>query len=155
MSINKKVLCCLGVAIVIIFTLAVLLFGKSENEKYYDKIYSAFESSDEVRLDDIFEFDFDSAYVVGASELYWDKELFAEKLDVGFAVDIKQFESDNRSRILFINDGTVIYDFIYHRDEIYVDNDGLTVYPNSVMKRIQKDFGEYTPNVVIEFQTEE
>lgn len=92
--------------------------NKSDQDIYYKKMISLSETSGKVNMSDVFDFEFDKAYV--ANEPYADEKYFLEKLGVSSALDIPTLESGGFGRILFIKNNEVIYDFIFEVTEISI-----------------------------------
>lgn len=100
-----------------------------DSSLYCEKILALSETSEEIAITEVFDFDFDKAYIV--YEIYGDEEYFTETLEVGTKTDIPTLESGGHNRILFIKDNMIIYDFIYDMTEIVIVKTGIWIYPYS------------------------
>ena len=83
-------------------------------------------------MGDIFDFDFDKAYVSDA--VYGDEEYFIKKLDVNTNIEIRTLESGVHNRILFIKDNSIIYDFVYEMYQIPISEKGIWIFQNTKLK---------------------
>ena len=90
-----------------------------------------FETSDKLIVKDVFDFDFDQAYVSDA--VYADDKYFLEKLNIETTIDIPTLETGAHNRVLFIKDNKIIYDFIYQMYEIRVFEMGTWIYPDTII----------------------
>ena len=118
----------------LIVSLSVII--KLYNEKHYhepklycDKILSLIEKSKTLTISDVFDFDFDKAYISDA--IYGDEEYFLKELNVNTSINIPTLESGVHNRILFIKDDMIIYDFVYEMYEIPFDEKGIWIFPNT------------------------
>lgn len=144
--INKKLF--LLFTIFIIFVL--LLVGKvvvNYNEKkqylappdiYYQKMLSSLKKSNEVVITDVFDFEFDKAYVVHrVSEAYGDQKYFLKVLNVNKKVYIPTLEYEGVNRIFFVKDNELVYDFIYETRTININELGETgvwISPDAILE---------------------
>ena len=101
------------------------------SEYYSEKMLQLFETSDKLIVKDVFDFDFDKAYVSDA--VYADDKYFLEKLNVETTIDIPTLETGAHNRVLFIKDNKIIYDFIYQMYEIRVFEMGTWIYPDTII----------------------
>ena len=72
----------------------------SSDNEYYQKMLLLQETSDTAKVGDIFDFDFDEAYV--ASRPYGDGTSYLDKLGVETAVPLPSYDTGGHYRILFI-----------------------------------------------------
>lgn len=89
------------------------------------------ETSNTVRVGDVFEFDFDEAYVVSGP--YGDETFYSDQLGVETAVPIPRWETEVHYRILFIKDQCIIYDFVYDIRTIDTLQKDVMIYPDTTM----------------------
>lgn len=122
--------------IVVIALLSLLIKLNQENnldsKPYSEKLLSLSEKSEEITMGDIFDFDFDKAYVSDA--VYGDEEYFIKKLDVNTNIEIRTLESGVHNRILFIKDNSIIYDFVYEMYQIPISEKGIWIFQNTKLK---------------------
>ena len=102
----------------------------AENE-YYQKMLLLQETSDTARVGDVFDFDFDEAYV--ASRPYGDGTSYLDQLGVETAVPLPSYDTGGHYRILFIKDQCVIYDFVYCINQVDTLQKDVMIYPDSTM----------------------
>lgn len=138
--INKKIF----LLATMVFILVLLLVGKvfiDYNEKkqylappeiYYQKMISLLKTSNELSITDVFDFEFDKAYV--AYEVYGDEEYFLKVLNVDNNVDIPTLESGAKNRIFFVKDNELVYDFIYEMHIINISETGVWISPNAMLE---------------------
>ena len=103
--------------IVFFFSLLIIIFSNYrekpylDSNDYYERMLMLLETSSELKMKDVFDFEFDKAYVT--YETYGDEKYFLKELNVDTNVCIPTLESGAHNRILFIKDDRIIYDFIY------------------------------------------
>jgi hypothetical protein len=100
-------------------------------DEYLAKMLLLQETSDAVRVGEVFDFDFDEAYVV--SEPYGDEALYLNKLDIETSVPIFRWETGAHYRILFIKDKCIIYDFVYCINQVDTLQKDVMIYPDTTM----------------------
>ena len=121
-----------------------------KNQYYCDLLLSLQETSDTVRVGDVFEFDFDEAYV--ASGPYGDEKFYLQELGVDTAVPIRQWNTGGHYRILFIKDKCIIYDFVYDIRQVNTLEKGMMIYPDTKMNFTEVFYGECDSYVQITFE---
>ena len=102
------------------------------SDVYYQKMISSAKTANEVAVTDVFDFEFDKAYV--ACEVYGDQEYFLEVLDLDKKVYIRTFESENKNRIFFVKDNKLVYDFIYERYKLNINETGVWISPDAILE---------------------
>lgn len=143
---NKKLVC---VILVVIHSIFILLLGKTaidyyikpryiNPDVYYQKMLSSLKTSNEVAITDVFDFEFDKAYVVHrVTEAYADQEYFLKTLKLDKKVFIPTLEYEGVNRILFVKDNKLVYDFIYETHTIDINELGETgvwITPDAILK---------------------
>ena len=115
--------------------------GVGRNNDYYnEKILSVIEEEKEVKLSEIFDFEFDSAYLsVPTFESYADKDHFLDLLDVESKLKINSLDSEGFARILFIKDKTIIYDFRYVILDYVFTQTGILVNADTKIKYLESN----------------
>lgn len=155
---NRKllvVILCGIIFVILLFVISILGKKKYPDSEFYDeKMFLLSETSSEVKLGDIFDFQFDKAYVSELiSETYADEAYFLEELDVDTNIDIPTLESGVHYRILFVKDDTIIYDYIYYMSEVRIAETGIWIYPDTVLKLKQSNSIGLEGNAIrIEFE---
>lgn len=113
--------------------------GRSNNY-YNDKLLSVIEDEKEVSLSEIFDFEFDSAYLsVPLYESYAEKDYFLELLDAQTKLRIDSLDSEGFARILFIKDKTIIYDFQYETLDYVFSQTGILINDDTQIKYLESD----------------
>lgn len=102
----------------------------AKNE-YFQKMLLLQETSDTAKVGDVFDFDFDEAYVVSAP--YGDGTFYLDKLGVETAVPLPSYDTGGHYRILFIKDQCVIYDFVYCILQVDTLQKDVMIYPDTTM----------------------
>ena len=159
---DTKNLCVLIALVVIAFAVGVLwiciLFKVTSQapqhypspEEYYNKMLSLQEISDKVKVSDVFEFDFDEAYV--CADPYGDEAYYLDLLNVDTNVPIFRWETGGHYRIFFIKDRNIIYDFVYETTKVDMLEKGMMIYPNTTMTLTQAFFSNGDSYLQITFQ---
>lgn len=98
---------------------------------YDEQMVTALEHSNTITLSDIFEIEFDQAYICDYTDAYSSQEQILGKLEITSDVEIRQWYSDTASRILLVNDGVVVYDFCYPGYILIFKPDGLWISPDT------------------------
>lgn len=113
--------------------------GRSNNY-YNDKLLSVIEDEKEVSLSEVFDFEFDSAYLsVPIYESYAEKDYFLELLDAQTKLRIDSLDSEGFARILFIKDKTIIYDFRYVILDYVFTQTGILVNADTEIKYLESN----------------
>lgn len=133
----------LSIAIVcgIVFLILLLLMVCNHNKPvyqdskvYYEKLLTLSKPSSEVKLGEIFDFEFDKAYVSELlNETYADEAYFLRELDVDTCIDIPTLESGVHYRILFVKDDIIVYDYIYDQTKLKIAETGIWIYSDTTL----------------------
>ncbi len=143
MKVIKGSLLATFLLVVVLFIISSIIYVKRKNNDhtdsvdYFEKIQVLLEDTSHLKVEDIFEFEFDKAYV--ASEVYGDEKYFTKKLGVSSSIDIPALETGAHNRILFVKDNRVIYDFVYYMGEMYISETGIIVYPETTIILSQQE----------------
>ena len=145
----KKSLCLL-LCLIMLFSLASC--GQS-NEDYTAKLISVMNEQEETTVKDIFSFEFDRAYIFHQADCYFDGETFTKTYNLDISIDkVENGMADYRQRIVFVNkSGDFVNLFECNIDEVYIENKGVVIYPETVIKR---ESSEANP-LKINFETSE
>lgn len=128
--------------ILLLFLACVLVFSScisneqnynfSEAKKYEDKLISLLENNDSVKVKDVFDFEFERAFVI--EETYLKGDAFAEEYNLEISVEemLPNNYEDSR-RIVFVDkNGEFVYEFRYWwGDRLCEDCKGKVIYPNT------------------------
>lgn len=131
---------CIVLGIFMLFA-AFTACGVGRSNNYYnDKLLSVMEDEREVKLSEIFDFEFDSAYLsVPIYESYAEKDYFLELLDAQTKLRIDSLDYEGFARILFIKDKTIIYDFHYDSLDYVFTQTGILVNADTEIKYLESD----------------
>ena len=129
----KKILSFLS-CLIMLFCLASC--GQS-NEDYTAKLISVMNEQEATTVKDIFSFEFDRAYIFHQADCYFDGETFAKTYNLDISIDqVDEGIADYRQRIVFVNkSGDFVHLFECNADEVYINNKGVVIYPETVIKR--------------------
>ena len=119
----KTIIISIFCAVALVFLLTVTACNQSpflSEEQYCEKILSLAETQTEIAMADVFQFEFDKAYISHPDEAYADEEYFVEKLKVKDTIAIRLFEHENSGRILFVKDDAIIYDFVCFHPQLLI-----------------------------------
>lgn len=118
-------------------------------EYYYEQLRSMQDTSEPLTVGDVFEFDFDEAYVY--EHPYGDEATYLRKLNVETAVPLRQWDTGGHYRIFFIKDRCIIYDFVYDTIQIDTVKKGITIYPDTPLTLTEKQFSNGEPYLQMAF----
>lgn len=118
-------------------------------EYYYEQLQSVQDTSEPLTVGDVFEFDFDEAYVY--EHPYGDEATYLRKLNVETAVPLRQWDTGGHYRIFFIKDRCIIYDFVYDTIQIDTVKKGITIYPDTPLTLTEKQFSNGEPYLQMAF----
>lgn len=118
-------------------------------EYYYEQLQSVQDTSEPLTVGDVFEFDFDEAYVY--EHPYGDEALFLNELNVETAVPLRQWDTGRHFRIFFIKDRCIIYDFVYDTTQIDTVKKGITIYPDTPLTLFERQHGNGEPYLAMAF----
>ena len=126
---NTKLICLL----IVICVLNVFFISCNKiDSQYQNKITELLKTDDTVELSDIFDLDFDYAYLSKVpDESYFKHEHFIKKLNVESEIKLNSLDSEGFGRILFIEDDTIIYDFIYDTSKWIFYETGIYLQPET------------------------
>ena len=111
---------------------------KLKNEMYSQKIISLLKTTGEFKLSQVFDFEFDKAYVNNGP--YADEKFIVSKTNASANVDIFSHENESCDRILFIKDNVIIYDYIYDMYILEPVKKDIWIYPDTIVVH-----GEFDP----------
>lgn len=102
-----------------------------EPEEFTKKMYSMLTEEQHVELGEVFNFEFDKAFVQNG--IFTDEEYYTEKMNLKTVIDIPTLWSEVEGRILFVKDNVIVYDYIY---SLYGENApdfevGIWIYPDT------------------------
>lgn len=114
-----------------------------EKEAYTEKLISALKEQEETTVKDIFSFEFDRAYVFNYEDGYRDGDSFAKEYNLNISISqVEAGGTDTIQRIVFVDkSGEFVYLFKCNIGQIYIESDGVVIYPETVIERktLQED----------------
>lgn len=129
----------LSVIFLCFYLLTSCTFQRS-SEDYYADMLLQYEKTDKFTFSDVFEFDFDKAYIIHTTdEVYGDKEYFLEALNVTSTLELQELPNGGMGRVLFVKDNCIIYDFIYDVGCLNIENVGCWILPDTNFVASKKD----------------
>lgn len=144
----KRVLisCTIFTAVILIFLLCILLWVHLQTtSKYYEKnLRTELQTHGEVSVGEIFDFEFDRAYVFLPELCYYSGEDLSEAYGLGLSIDqVKKGHADSVGRIVFVNEsGEYVYLFKYNQWSSLIvaqSEKGQIIYPETVIKLISTE----------------
>lgn len=115
-------------------------FSDGNSEEYCDMIISKLQVQDSIRVDEVFEFEFDRAYVF--NDCYISGKGFADRYDLN--IDISEVEpgvSENIRRIVFVDaNGKFVFEFKYTTENLLFE-EGVVIYPETTIRRVGDESG--------------
>jgi hypothetical protein len=146
---NSKAIVIVSILILLICIaiIAVVVFVKSFAPEYNDKydyspsdrytqyIVTHLEQGEEIRLADVFEFEFSEAYVIEDS--YVTGQSIKQSRHLNLDLDsIGSVGTDGIRRIAFFNnEGRLIFEYRYSAGDLFPVREGFMVYPSTVLSR--------------------
>lgn len=134
-------------------SLMVGCFNFSKDEKYTKKIISKLKDNETFIVSEIFEFDFDRAYVI--SDNYIDGELIAQKHGLNISIEeVKETETENIRRIVFVDtEGEYVYEYQYSHSQLNAYEEGLIIYPYTKIEKSEMQWIDHA--ITFKFLSEE
>ncbi len=138
MKTKKIFLLIVSVILVIAVSITAFVVTKSK-DKYADKLMKALAKQEKVTVKEIFDFEFDRAYIFGQPDCYFDGRSFAE--DHGLNISIEQVPigtADYNQRIVFVDkNGDFVYEFSCVYDTLNIKSKGIVIYPDTVIEKMR------------------
>ena len=158
---KKNVFLILLIVLVTFLTFAAIvitLFVRHSQQWYYnfENDYKAMctllGTSKELTVADVFEFDFDKAYVAHETEeLYGDEEYFLKELNVDSNIPLARLETGGHNRILFIKNDVIVYEFAYDILKVRIVETGIWIFPDTPLVLTQQNGDNKESVVQIDF----
>lgn len=121
----------LFVTLTIIIPIIIVNNVPKNCDYYQEKIILNLNDNSELKVSNIFDFDFDRAYVFKDS--YISGEGFAEYYNIDISIDeVEATGHEYMRRIVFVDkNGDFVYNFTFRSYELNVKNEGVIIYPNT------------------------
>lgn len=136
MRLNRKIIICIVLTLVLTLSLIVTCtIMRRSRINYSDRLISALKGKEQIRVQDIFSFEFDRAYIF--DDCYISGEGFAQRYDLDISIaQVKSGQSENIQRIVFVDkDGNFLYEFRCDSNKIVLLEKGLVIYPQTVIEK--------------------
>jgi len=125
----KKIICIL-LGLVFVF----LVVREMITPHYMEKMIAELKANEKVRVGDIFDFDFNRAYII--HDCYNDGEVFAKRYDLDISIkEVKSARYEDQRRIVFVdNSGDFVYLFEFTTGELNVYDQTVVIYPDTIIE---------------------
>lgn len=137
---NKILIVILGIGIIIDFALCGYLLvgwiGDMLKVDYTQKMIIMLGEKSEFKASELFEFEFDRAYVSLPEECYLSGEGFAKKYDLNISISkVKSGSDELDRRIIFVDEkGDLVYCFNFESYDLEASEYGMIMYPDTIIK---------------------
>lgn len=111
------------------------LINSNANIDYTDKMITMLNENSEIKVKDVFQFDFDRAYVF--NDCYISGEGFSERYNLDISIDeVESGVQEYIRRIVFVDDnGDFVYEFQYDATQLNAYEEGMIIYPDTVIEK--------------------
>ncbi|MBQ7821277.1 MAG: hypothetical protein IJ391_03240 [Clostridia bacterium] len=144
----------IGIILFIVFVIFAVIVFKDNGDEHYTKKIKSLKPGESITVSEIFDFEFDRAYVF--DEPYIPGEHLAEIYNLDISIDEGKVDSvtDNCGRIVFVDkNGEYIYHYVYFKNDILLQ-ERVVLFPSTIIQaNIDTSCGRYTLEFVeaIEF----
>lgn len=129
--------------VICIFFLVIVIFSlfydyiPNENkirQDYIDKMINLLNKETKIKVNDVFEFEFNRAYVF--DDCYLSGEDFASYYELDISIEeVETGLQEYNNRIVFVDDqGEFIYEFVYESYILNPYEDGMIIYPDTELE---------------------
>ncbi len=134
----KNLLVIVGLIVGSIIVVLVLSTSFPIEKSYVDKFRNAVANDgEEVMINQIFDFDFNRAYVLHAEDCYMSGSEFSENYNLDLSIDeVDEEYTETVKRIIFVdNQDRFIYLFRYDTAQIDPKIEGIIIYPTTRIRK--------------------
>ncbi len=119
-----------AIVIVVILNLS-LTFNINDSLHYTNILIDIFDEQQKVRVNDVFAFNFDRAYIF--NDCYISGEGFTERYNLKLSIEeVDAGVSENIHRIVFVDkNGDFIFEYKCDANQVSFDNESLIIYPTT------------------------
>lgn len=123
--------------IAISFLLALTSCRQSGND-YKSKLISVMSDTGTTTVGEIFDFEFDRAYIFTYADGYISGAGFAERYNLDISIhQVESSPTDNIQRIVFVDqEGNFVYLFKCMISDAYFAETGIVIYPETTIERV-------------------
>ena len=137
-----KLMALLVCMIAILILSSAVMHLKARANDYVDILTDAFDDNQDIQVSEIFDFDFDRAYVFNDCYISGDGFASAYGLDLSIS-EVRPGTSENIHRIVFVDrNGNLVYEFQYDINQVNFLNEGTIIYPNTRMIKCEPRIAE-------------
>lgn len=104
-------------------------------DSYVKKIKKLCDAQDEFLVGDVFQFEYDRAYVF--KDNYMSGESFARQYNLDISINqVEAVDTEILRRIVFVDEnGDYIYEFRYNVEKLTLMEEGMIIYPETIIKK--------------------
>lgn len=112
-------------------------FDENISNLFTETLLCKLKSDESFQVKDVFDFEFDRAYVIG--DPYISGKTFVEKYHLNLSINqVEKTSSKTQKRIVFVDkDGNYIFCYQYSSEELIPKAEGFVIYPETEMKRTE------------------
>lgn len=137
-----KLMALLVCVIAILILSSAVMHLKARSNDYVDILTDAFDDNQDIQVSEIFDFDFERAYVFNDCYISGDGFASAYGLDLSIS-EVRPGTSENIHRIVFVDrNGNLVYEFQYDINQVNFLNEGTIIYPNTRMIKCEPRIAE-------------
>lgn len=149
MGLKKIGLICCILCVAVLLGSCHLLDARWGSQKYTDRLLKRLKSDEVFQVRDIFDFEFDRAYVM--KDNYISGADFAEEYDLDISIDeVGKTSAEIQRRIVFVDaEGKYVFEYQYSAETLFAKEEGFVIYPETKMRRTEQPL--YWDIVTFEF----
>ncbi|MEE0264059.1 MAG: hypothetical protein UD936_00380 [Acutalibacteraceae bacterium] len=104
---------------------------------YTKKMLTMLSEKSEFKASEVFDFEFDRAYVFLDDEYYYDGESFAKEHNLDISIEeVYTGDQEGIRRIVFVDEkGDFVYCFSFWISDLELSEYGMIIYPDTIIKR--------------------
>ncbi len=127
----------LALVIAVFFLFALTSCGQSSSD-YKSKLIVDISNKGTTTVGEIFDFEFDRAYIFDYLDGYLDGAWFVEKYDLDISIDkVEAGKADYIQRIVFVDkEGDFVYLFECIMTDVLFAETGVIIYPETIIERV-------------------
>jgi len=107
-------------------------------KEYMNKMITLLNEKSKIKVSDVFEFEFDRAYVF--DDCYVSGEGFAEHFDLDISIEeVESGAQEYNHRIVFVDEqGEFVYEFLYESYILNPYEEGMIIYPDTELELCER-----------------
>ncbi len=137
MKAKNKFIIVLGIICVIITALFCVSCSTNEQVDYTQKMLAMLNEKSQFKASEVFEFEFDRAYVLLPEECYLSGEGFAKAHNLDISIDeVESGVDEGVHRIIFVDEnGDLVYCYKLILSDLHTSEYGMVMYPDTIIKK--------------------